>query len=270
MGHCCSKNVSVVNNDSVTSVDQSKPPPTTADSTSFAASPFPSPLPAGVAPSPSPGRTPGRKFKWPLPPPSPAKPIMSAIMKRRASKEKPVTAEEGERRLDKNFGYGKNFGSKFELGKEVGRGHFGHTCWAKGKKGALKGQSLAVKIISKAKMTTAISVEDVRREVKILKALSSHKNMIKFHEAFEDAINVYIVMEGGRYTEEDAKKIIVQILSVVAFCHLQGVVHRDLKPENFLFTTRDEDAPLKVIDFGLSDFVKPGNNHLSSVLYFKL
>ncbi|KAJ0044642.1 hypothetical protein Pint_05180 [Pistacia integerrima] len=257
MGHCCSKNVSVVNNDSVTSVDQSKPPPTpppraTAESTSFAASPFPSPLPAGVAPSPSPGRTPGRKFKWPLPPPSPAKPIMSAIMKRRASKEKPVTAEEGERRLDKNFGYGKNFGSKFELGKEVGRGHFGHTCWAKGKKGALKGQSLAVKVISKAKMTTAISVEDVRREVKILKALSSHKNMIKFHEAFEDAINVYIVMD------------------VAAFCHLQGVVHRDLKPENFLFTTRDEDAPLKVIDFGLSDFVKPGNNHLSSVLYFKL
>jgi serine/threonine protein kinase len=31
----------------------------------------------------------------------------------------------------------------------------------------------------------------------------------------------------------------VQILSVVAFCHLQGVVHRDLKPEvglNQIFT----------------------------------
>lgn len=33
--------------------------------------------------------------------------------------------------------------------------------------------------------------------------------------------------------EEDAKTIVVQILSVVAFCHLQGVVHRDLKPEVF-------------------------------------
>lgn len=44
-------------------------------------------------------------------------------------------------------------------------------------------------------MTTAISVEDVRREVKILKALSLHKNMIKFHGAFEDDNNVYIVME---------------------------------------------------------------------------
>lgn len=36
---------------------------------------------------------------------------------------------------------------------------------------------------------------------------------------------------GGKYSEEDAKAVMVQILSVVAFCHLQGVVHRDLKPE---------------------------------------
>jgi len=36
---------------------------------------------------------------------------------------------------------------------------------------------------------------------------------------------------GGKYSEDDAKLIIVQILNVVAFCHLQGVVHRDLKPE---------------------------------------
>jgi serine/threonine protein kinase len=44
-------------------------------------------------------------------------------------------------------------------------------------------------------MTTAIAVEDVRREVKILKALSGHNNLVKFHDSFEDANNVYIVME---------------------------------------------------------------------------
>ncbi|CAN0911312.1 CDPK-related kinase 4 [Linum grandiflorum] len=120
-------------------------------------------------------------------------------------------------------------------------------------------------------MTTAIAIEDVRREVKILKSLCGHKHMIKFHDAFEDANNVYIVMElceggelldrilsrGGRYTEDDAKAIVIQILGVVSYCHLQGVVHRDLKPENFLFTTKDEDAPMKMIDFGLSDYVRP-------------
>lgn len=36
---------------------------------------------------------------------------------------------------------------------------------------------------------------------------------------------------GGKYTEEDAKAVLRQILNVVAFCHLHGVVHRDLKPE---------------------------------------
>lgn len=36
---------------------------------------------------------------------------------------------------------------------------------------------------------------------------------------------------GGRYREEEAKTIVVQILSAVAYFHLQGVVHRDLKPE---------------------------------------
>ncbi|KAL6952277.1 hypothetical protein U1Q18_045725 [Sarracenia purpurea var. burkii] len=49
----------------------------------------------------------------------------------------------------------------------------------------------------------------------------------------------------------------IQILNVVAFCHLQGVVHRDLKPENFLFISKDEHSRLKAIDFGLSDFVRP-------------
>ena len=46
-----------------------------------------------------------------------------------------------------------------------------------------------------------------------------------------DIFVLLLSCRGGRYTEEDAKTIVVQILSVVAFCHLQGVVHRDLKPE---------------------------------------
>ncbi|KDP28435.1 hypothetical protein JCGZ_14206 [Jatropha curcas] len=249
-------------------------------------SPYPhgvsaSPLPAGVSPSPARASTPRRFFRRPFPPPSPAKHIAASLAKRLGGgkpKEGPIpehggaeTEQQQQQSLDKSFGYSKNFGAKYELGKEVGRGHFGHTCSARVKKGEFKDQPVAVKIISKAKMTTAISIEDVRREVKILKALSGHKHLVKFYDACEDANNVYIVMElceggelldrilarGGRYTEEDAKAIVVQILSVVSFCHLQGVVHRDLKPENFLFTSGGEDADMKLIDFGLSDFIRP-------------
>ncbi|KAL5992682.1 hypothetical protein ACLOJK_013601 [Asimina triloba] len=127
-----------------------------------------------------------------------------------------------------------------------------------------------------------IAIEDVRREVKILRALTGHNNLVQFYDAYEDHEKVYIVMElceggelldrilsrGGKYSEDDAKVVMIQILNVVAFCHLQGVVHRDLKPEvklmmpllldqNFLFTSKDENSQLKVIDFGLSDFVRP-------------
>lgn len=40
-----------------------------------------------------------------------------------------------------------------------------------------------------------------------------------------------IFCRGGKYTEDDAKTVLIQILRIVSFCHLQGVVHRDLKPE---------------------------------------
>ncbi|KAI8019232.1 CDPK-related protein kinase [Camellia lanceoleosa] len=222
--------------------------------------------------------TPKRLFKLPFPPPSPAKHIRAALARRHGS-VKPNEAAIPERNeaegggagLDRSFGFSKHFGNKYELGEEVGRGHFGYTCKAKFKKGELKGQEVAVKVIQKVKMTTAIAIEDVRREVKILRALTGHNNLVQFYDAFEDHENVYIVMElceggelldrilsrGGKYTEDDAKVVLIQILNVVSFCHLQGVVHRDLKPENFLFTSKDENSQLKAIDFGLSDFVKP-------------
>ncbi|PKA64187.1 CDPK-related kinase 3 [Apostasia shenzhenica] len=295
MGQCYGKNVCASEDDvdengavavarAATPVVKEGTTPARPSASSPWPSPYPhgtaSPLPAGVSPSAA-RSTPRRFFRRPFPPPSPAKHIKASLAKRLGSakpKEGPIPEDGGggeggetERQLDRSFGYGKNFGAKYELGKEVGRGHFGHTCSAIAKKGDIKGQLVAVKIISKAKMTTPIAIEDVRREVKILKALSGHANMVKFYDSCEDALNVYIVMElceggelldrilsrGGRYTEEDAKVILVQILSVVSFCHLQGVVHRDLKPENFLFSTNDENSPMKIIDFGLSDFIRP-------------
>lgn len=44
-------------------------------------------------------------------------------------------------------------------------------------------------------MTTAIAIEDVRREVKILRALTGHSNLVQFYDAYEDHENVYVVME---------------------------------------------------------------------------
>jgi hypothetical protein len=135
--------------------------------TSFGSSTQPSPRHPSSGASPLPhyasspanaSSTPRRLFKRPFPPPSPAKHIQSSLVKRHGAK--PTTkdggaipeAVENEKPLDKQFGYPKNFTSKYELGHEVGRGHFGHTCYAKMRRGDQKGQPVAVKIISKAKV----------------------------------------------------------------------------------------------------------------------
>nr|AGS15001.1 calcium-dependent protein kinase 16 [Vitis amurensis] len=169
-----------------------------------------------------------------------------------------------------DFGYAKDFDARYTIGKLLGHGQFGYTYVATDK---ANGDRVAVKRIEKNKMILPIAVEDVKREVKILEALTGHENVVQFHNAFEDDSYVYIVMElceGGelldrilakkdsRYSEKDAAKVVRQMLKVAAECHLHGLVHRDMKPENFLFKSTKEDSPLKATDFGLSDFIKPG------------
>lgn len=169
-----------------------------------------------------------------------------------------------------NFGYERDFESKYQIGKLLGHGQFGYTYVATDRASS---ERVAVKRIEKKKMVLPIAVEDVKREVKILQALTGHENVVQFYNAFEDDDFVYIVMElceGGelldrilakkesRYSEKDAAKVVRQMLKVAARCHLHGVVHRDMKPENFLFKSTKEDSPLKATDFGLSDFIKPG------------
>lgn len=120
----------------------------------------PSPLPSLFKNSPansSVSSTPLRIFKRPFPPPSPAKHIRSLLARRHGSvKPNEASIPEGsecEVGLDKSFGFSKQFPALYEVGEEVGRGHFGYTCCAKGKKGSLKGQDVAVKVIPKSKVS---------------------------------------------------------------------------------------------------------------------
>jgi calcium-dependent protein kinase len=54
------------------------------------------------------------------------------------------------------------------------------------------------------------------------------------------------------YTEHAAAHVTKQILSAVAYMHDHNVLHRDLKFENVVFESAHPEAPIKVIDFGLS------------------
>ncbi|CAD8207367.1 unnamed protein product [Paramecium pentaurelia] len=142
--------------------------------------------------------------------------------------------------------------------KELGSGAYGRVFKAKHKE---LGLERAIKVIPKKLIA---SPDRFKREIEIMQNLD-HPNIIKLFESFEDSRNVYLVMEictggelfdtiieKGHFTEKEAQQTFLQIMQAIHYCHTHGICHRDLKPENFLLLNKTIDAPIKVIDFGLS------------------
>lgn len=69
----------------------------------------------------------------------------------------------GQKPLDKNFGFSKNIALKYDIEEEIGRGHFGHTCAGRIRKGDNKGQRVAIKIIPKGKVWSTVRTFFVQR-----------------------------------------------------------------------------------------------------------
>ena len=149
-------------------------------------------------------------------------------------------------------------------GKELGHGHYGvvRKCMHRESR-----NWYAVKSIRKAKVS---KIEVLKREIEILKEVK-HPHIIELMEVYEDERYLHLITElctggelfdriiaktqseEGHFSEHDAAALVRDILDAIAYCHDEKqIVHRDLKPENFLFSTIAEDAPIKIIDFGLS------------------
>jgi len=55
-----------------------------------------------------------------------------------------------------------------------------------------------------------------------------------------------------KYTENDARNLTKVLLKATRCMHEAGVAHRDLKPQNLLLTSKEDDAHVKVTDFGFA------------------
>lgn len=150
--------------------------------------------------------------------------------------------------------------SYYKIEKQLGGGTFGQVYLTKDKK---TGTRRAVKIINKHR-TKSSKKPKFLQETEILGCLD-HPHIISLIEVIENLNSINIVTEhcsGGElferiisyktFTENSAAKLMFQILSAVMYCHESGVVHRDIKPENLIFASEDPNAPLKLIDFGVS------------------
>ena len=67
------------------------------------------------------------------------------------------------------------------------------------------------------------------------------------------------IVKNRRLSEDESAFFYYQLINGLEYIHSLGIVHRDLKPENLLLT---KDHLLKIIDFGLSNYFKKGQNEL--------
>jgi serine/threonine protein kinase len=111
----------------------------------------------------------------------------------------------------------------------------------------------------------------IKNEIKILKKLQSHQNIIFYENCFlvskSNVDKVVIITEempmnlkqfldinGGKLKEETCKRIAFQLLDAIQHCHQNKVVHQDIKLDNILIDPTS--LKTKLIDFGLSSLFK--------------
>ena len=155
----------------------------------------------------------------------------------------------------------------YDCTKKLGKGGYGKVFQVKNKN---TNKLYACKKLSKLNIK---NVKKFQNEIEVLMKMD-HPNIVKLYEVFESDNSLYLIMEecyGGElfdrilhrintnnmYTEREACLLMKQIIGAIEYCHNNGIAHRDLKPENLLYLKEgsEEDNPLKIADFGLSQSI---------------
>ncbi|KAG4306291.1 hypothetical protein PORY_000279 [Pneumocystis oryctolagi] len=124
-----------------------------------------------------------------------------------------------------------------------------------------RGVRFAAKVIAKTTLRSMKNRTKLFGEIKIHQSLD-HPNIVKFIDCFEDATNVYLILElcenktlmdmlrkRKRFTEPECRFFLLQVLGAIKYMHSRKVIHRDLKLGNLFL---DENMNIKIGDFGLA------------------
>ena len=154
---------------------------------------------------------------------------------------------------------GKIFAGRYRIIKQIGRGGMADVYLAKDL--ILDGEEVAVKVLRTNYQTDPIAVARFQREARAMADLDN-PHIVRITDIGEEEGQQYLAMEyvAGldlkRYikehyplSNEEAVRIMGQILLAMRLAHTRGIVHRDLKPQNILLTP---DGTAKVTDFGIA------------------
>ncbi|XP_012223822.1 serine/threonine-protein kinase unc-51 isoform X1 [Linepithema humile] len=143
-----------------------------------------------------------------------------------------------------------------------------------------KKPNVVVAIKSITKKALAKSQDLLKKEIKILKALTKlhHENVVALYDCKESSNNVFLVMEycnggdlgdylnaKGTLSEDTIRLFLKQLVRAMKVLHAKGIVHRDLKPQNILLNhncgkacPQPHEITLKIADFGFARFLQEG------------
>lgn len=151
--------------------------------------------------------------------------------------------------------------SSFKFHFVIGRGGFGKVWKATYIKYK---RTYAIKQMNKNKIHQKKCEASVKDELDILKRIN-HPFIANAYFAFQDIDNLYLVMDyikGGdlryamylnkKFSEEQIKFIVANIMLALDYIHTNGVVHRDLKPENLLI---EDNGYIRLTDFGIAKII---------------
>ena len=175
-----------------------------------------------------------------------------------------------------------DFEENYEIGDEIGQGHFAVVKKCINKKNK---KEYAVKMINKQKLQKK-DLGYIMQEKNYMKIIK-HPNIVSLYEDFENEKFIFLVMEyykGGdlfsyiyeyyknkkMISEKNVAKIIKIIAECVQYLNYFGIVHRDLKPENIVFGESENISSLTIIDLGVAITLSEGQTsttHLGTLEY---
>ena len=152
-----------------------------------------------------------------------------------------------------------NVDSRFYTrGKELGKGGFARVFELVNNETKCV---FAGKVVEKSSLTKGRTRQKLMSEIKIHRSVH-HKGIVNFEHFFEDADNIYILLEicnngnlnevlkrRRKMTELEVQCYLMQLHEVLKYLHGLKIVHRDIKLSNLFL---NENMELKLGDFGLA------------------
>ncbi|GLT89524.1 hypothetical protein SLE2022_075020 [Rubroshorea leprosula] len=151
------------------------------------------------------------------------------------------------------------------VGRQIGSGSFSVVWHARHR---VHGTQVAIKEIVMERLNKKLQ-ESLMSEISILKRIN-HPNIIRLHDIIEMPGRIHLVLEyckggdlsmyitrHGSVHEATAKHFMQQLAAGLQVLRDNNLIHRDLKPQNLLLSTNDDNAVLKIADFGFARSLQP-------------